>query len=62
MADMEKIELARHHKKIVGDVEHLLKKYLRIMEWDVPEVDEERARPLILEALRDAVAEVEAQA
>lgn len=62
MADMEKIELARHHKNIVSDVEHLLNKYSRIMEWDVPEVDEERARSLILEALRDAVAEVEAQA
>lgn len=61
MADMEHVELTRHHKQIVKDVEHLLKKYLRIMEWDVPEADEAKARPLILQALKDALAEVEAQ-
>jgi hypothetical protein len=62
MADLEQVELTRHHKQIVKDVEHLLNKYLRIMEWDVPEADEAKARSLILDALRNAVAEVEAQA
>ncbi len=62
MADMEKIELARHHDKIVKDVEHLLKKYIRIMEWDVPEVDEGAVRSLTIDALKNALTEVEGQA
>ena len=61
MADMEKIELARYHREIVEDLRHMLKKYCRIMEWEVPEVDEKAARALILQALRESIAEVEAQ-
>jgi hypothetical protein len=61
MADMEQIEITRHHGQIVKDVEHLLKKYCRIMEWDVPEADEDKARTLVLQALQEAIKEVEAQ-
>jgi hypothetical protein len=39
----------------------MLKKYHRIMEWDVPEVDESESRALVLRALHDALAEVEAE-
>jgi hypothetical protein len=60
MTDVEKIELARYHREITEDFRHMLKKYLRIMEWDVPEVDEKEARTLILKSMRDALAEVEA--
>jgi hypothetical protein len=60
MSDVEKIELARYHREIKEDFQHMLKKYLRIMEWDVPEVDETEARPLILKAMGDALAEVKA--
>jgi hypothetical protein len=61
MTDVEKIELARYHREIVEDLRHMLKKYGRIMEWDVPDVDEKAARALILRALREALAEVEAE-
>lgn len=61
MSDIEKIELARYHREIVEDLRHMLKKYLRIMEWDVPEVDDKEARALILRAMREAVAEVESE-
>jgi hypothetical protein len=61
MTDVEKIELARYHREIVEDLRHMLKKYCRIMEWDVPDVDEKAARALILRALREALAEVEAE-
>jgi hypothetical protein len=61
MNEMEKIEIARYHREIVEDVRHLLKKYRRIMEWDVPEVDDKAARELILQAFKDSVAEVEAE-
>jgi len=61
MTEIEKIEIARYHREILDDVRHMLKKYGRIMEWDVPEVDEKAARELILESLRNALAEVEAE-
>ncbi|MGA7979466.1 MAG: hypothetical protein WCA32_04470 [Chromatiaceae bacterium] len=61
MSDVEKIELARYHREIVEDLRHMLKKYHRIMEWDVPEVDESESRALVLRALHDALAEVEAE-
>jgi hypothetical protein len=60
MSNIEKIELARYHREIVHDLRHMLKKYHRIMEWDVPEVDEKESRALILRALHEALAEVEA--
>jgi hypothetical protein len=61
MTDIEKIELARYHREILEDLRHLVKKYGRIMEWDVAEVDEEEARALIFQAMRDALAKVEAE-
>ena len=62
MSDIENIELARYHRKIVEDLQHMLKKYSRVMEWDVPDaVDEGATRKLILKALREALAEVEAE-
>jgi len=62
MTDVERIELARYHREIVEDLRHMLKKYSRIMEWDVPDaVDEGVTRKLILKSLRDALAEVEAE-
>jgi hypothetical protein len=61
MTDVEKIELARYHREIVEDIRHMLKKYHRIMEWDVPDVDERESRALVLRALREALAEVEAE-
>jgi len=61
MTDVEKIELARYHREMVEDIRHMLKKYHRIMEWDVPDVDERESRALVLRALREALAEVEAE-
>jgi hypothetical protein len=59
MTEIEKVELARYHREIVDDLRHMLKKYCRIMEWDVPEVDEKEARALVLQALKDSLDEVE---
>ena len=62
MSDIENIELARYHREIIEDLRHMLKKYSRIMEWDVPDVlDQGATRTLILSSLRDALAEVEAE-
>jgi hypothetical protein len=61
MSDVEKVELARYQREIVEDFRHMVNKYCRIMEWDVPEVDEKKARALIVQALKASLAEVEAE-
>ena len=58
MSDLENIELARYHKEIVEDIQHMLKKYQRIIEWDVPDVDEQEARALVARTIKEALAEV----
>ena len=55
MADMTQIELDRHRKQIIDDVDKLVNKYRRIFDWDVPENDEAEARRLIIAAIRDAL-------
>lgn len=61
MSESEKIEIARYQREIVEDLRHMLKKYVRIMEWDVPDVDDKDARGLLMQALKAALAEVEAE-
>jgi len=41
------------------DVAALLDKYLRAMEWDIPEADEAKARQLNLDKIRQAVSRLE---
>lgn len=54
------IEITRYHREIVEDVQRLVDKYLRILEWDVADVDDEKgARGLIMQAIKAALAEVE---
>jgi len=59
MTEMEYIELERHQPQIKNDVQHLVKKYRRIFDWDVPENDEELADKLILSAIRQAITDIE---
>ena len=59
MTDIEKIEMARYYGELEDDLRHMVKKYCRIMGWEVPELDEQEARKLIFEALRDALTKVE---
>jgi hypothetical protein len=61
VSDLEKIEMARYRREVVEDMRHMVAKYSRIMEWDVPEVDEGEARALVLTAIREALAQVEAE-
>ena len=60
MASIEQVEMARYRKELEDDVQHLVKKYCRIMGWEVPELDETVARKLIFETLRSAVDKAEA--
>lgn len=59
MASMEKLEMARYKDELEDDLRHLLNKYCRIMSWDVPELDEEVARGLILDALHNSLKKIE---
>jgi hypothetical protein len=60
MPGLEKIEVVRYRDEIVRDIDHLVKKYCRIIGWEVPDVDDQEARRLVLQALKEAVAQVEA--
>ncbi len=55
---MQEIEIERYHDKIVEDVAALVEKYRKIMDWDIPENDEELADKLIFEAVQKALDEV----
>jgi hypothetical protein len=59
MSNLEQLEITRYQNELVDDVRHLVKKYCRIMAWEVPELDEAEARRLIFGALKGALAEVE---
>jgi hypothetical protein len=60
MASIEQVEMARYRKELEDDVQHLVKKYCRIMGWEVPELNEKAARDLIFQALRAALDKAEA--
>ncbi|MGB5737259.1 MAG: hypothetical protein WBM40_22760 [Thiohalocapsa sp.] len=59
MANLEQVEIERYRRELEHDVQHLVKKYCRILGWEVPEVDEQEASKLIFAALRDALANAE---
>jgi len=59
MAPMEDIELRKIRTALDRDVENLVDKYLKAMEWDIPEVDEDRARRLILDEIRKVLVRME---
>jgi hypothetical protein len=61
MAAIEEVEMGRYAQELEDDVRHLVKKYCRIMGWDVPDLDEQAARRLIFEALHASVARVESE-
>ena len=62
MPTMEEIEMKKRRKALDKDVASLVNKYLRGMEWDIPEADEAKARRLILEEIKQAISRMESQA
>jgi hypothetical protein len=62
MQSIEQIEMDRYRSELTDDVHHLVKKYSRIMAWEVPELDEAAARKLLFQALREALDKAEAEA
>lgn len=58
MKSMQKIEIEKYHGDIVEDVAALVEKYRKVMDWDIPENDEELADKLIFEAIQQALDKV----
>lgn len=61
MTTIEEIELARYRRELDHDLRHMVEKYCRIMGWEVPELDEQRARRLLFSVIHDALAKLEAE-
>ncbi len=61
MSSMEEIELEKHRKALDKDVVSLVDKYLKAMEWNIPEVDETKARQLILDEIKQVISRIESQ-
>ena len=59
MSSMEEMELEKRRDALDKDVAALIDKYLRAVEWDVPEADEAKARQLILAEIRAAIGRIE---
>jgi hypothetical protein len=59
MSTMEEIELEKRRKALDKDVRSLVDKYLSKMEWEIPDVDEPKARQLILDEIRQVVGRIE---
>ena len=61
MASMEEIERDQRRKAFDKDVASLVDKYLRTMEWDVPEANETRVRQTIMDEIKQAISRMEGQ-
>ena len=61
MTSMEEIEMEKHRKALGKDVASLVDKYLKAMEWDIPEADETKARQLILNEIKQVTNRIESR-
>ena len=58
---IENIEMSKQRKSLDKDVEKLVDKYIKIMDWDVPDIDEPKARRLMLGEIKLAISRLESQ-
>ncbi len=58
MPDMQHIEIERYHDEINHDVQNLIEKYRKVMAWNIPENNAQKADPLIFEAVQQALDKV----
>ena len=55
---IEDIELNKLKKPMNDDLNKLVGKYIRIMDWDIPDIDENKARQLILDEIKLALSRI----
>ena len=58
---IEDIEMNRQRPSLDKDVNKLVDKYIKIMDWDVPDIDEPKARRLILDEIKLSISRIENQ-
>lgn len=56
---IEDIEMSKRRKSLDKDVGKLVDKYIKIMDWDVPDIDGPKARQLVLDEIKLAVSRIE---
>lgn len=56
---IEDIEMDKHRKSLDKDVEKLVDKYIKIMDWDIPDIDGDKARRLVLDEIKAAISRLE---
>lgn len=56
---IEDIEISKQRKSLDKDVVKLLDKYIKIMDWNIPEIDEAKARRLVLDEIKQAISRLE---
>ena len=61
MPSMEEIEMEKRRTALEKDVMSLVEKYMKAMEWDIPEVDETRARQMILDEIQQAISRLQSR-
>jgi hypothetical protein len=58
---MEQVELDKRRAALDKDLIALVERYLRGMEWNIPEVDETKARQMILDEIKQAIGRIESR-
>ena len=58
---IEDIEMSRQRPSLDKDINKLVDKYIKIMNWDVPDIDEPKARRLILDEIKLSISRLENQ-
>ena len=56
---IENIEINKQRKPLDNDVKKLVDKYIKHMDWDVPDINEAKARQLILDEIKLAISRLE---
>ncbi len=56
---IEDIEMSKQRPSLDKDVNKLVDKYIKIMDWDVPDIDEPKARRLILDEIKQSISRLE---
>lgn len=56
---IENIEMNKQRKSLDNDVKKLVNKYIKHMDWDVPDINEAKARKLILDEIKLAISRLE---
>lgn len=58
---IENIEMNKQRKSLDKDVKKLVDKYIRIMDWGIPDINEAKARQLVIDEIKLVVSLIEKQ-